>query len=179
MEPSQAGYTIALNMEDVINHKNGKLAAFLAEDNLESFIDGRGEMLGNSLLTSLEILNNTEKGFFLMLESGKIDSGGHKRNLDYVVEEMLDFDRVIGKALEFAVRDKNTLVIITADHETGGMLIRDGNIEEGIVEAGFSTKNHTSNLVPVFAFGPKAKTFTGIYDNTELILKMLEAYDSF
>ncbi len=166
-------------MEDVINHKNENLAAFIAEGNLESSIDGRGEMLGNSLLTSLEILKTNEKGFFLMLESGLIDYGGHKRDLDYVIEEMLDFDRVIGKALEFAVQDKNTLVIITADHETGGMIIEDGNIEEGIVEAEFVTKDHTGNLVPVFAFGPKAEIFTGIYDNTELFYKMLAAYDSF
>jgi len=175
----QAGYALAYTMDEVINHETGKLAAFLAEKNLESYISGRGDMLVNSLLTGLKVLNENEKGFFLILESAKIDSGGHKRDIDYVVEEMLDFDRVIGKALEFAVQDKNTLVIITSDHETGGMIIIDGNIEEGIVEAEFITKNHTGNLVPVFAFGPKAETFTGIYDNTELFLKMLEAYDSF
>lgn len=85
---------------------------------------------------------------------------------------MLDFDRAIGKALDFASRDRETLVIVTADHETGGMSITDGNMYTGMVKGGFTSEDHTAVMVPVFAFGPGAAEFTGIMDNTDIHRKM-------
>ncbi|OQX74709.1 MAG: hypothetical protein B6D61_11360 [Bacteroidetes bacterium 4484_249] len=90
--------------------------------------------------------------------------------------EMLDFDRVIGKVFEFAEQDGNTLVIITADHETGGMGLNKGNFEKGIVKAGYTTGNHTGVMVPVFAYGPGSEKFRGIYENTDIFYKMMESF---
>lgn len=107
-----------------------------------------------------------------MVEGSQIDWGGHAKNTVYVVEDMLDFDRAIGKALEFASRNRETLVIVTADHETGGMSITDGNLYTGMVKGGFTSTGHTAVMVPVFAFGPGAQEFTGIMENTDLHKKM-------
>jgi alkaline phosphatase len=91
-----------------------------------------------------------------------------------VVEEMLDFDQAIGEALEFASKDKETLVIVTADHETGGMAILEGNPETGMVKGEFTTGGHTGLMVPVFAYGPGAEEFIGFLDNTDINKKIKE-----
>lgn len=103
-----------------------------------------------------------------MVEGSQIDWGAHQNNTIYVVEDMLDFDRTIGKALEFAARDKQTLVIVTADHETGGLALTGGNIKTGMVKGAYTSTDHTAVMVPVFAFGPGAENFTGIMENTDI-----------
>lgn len=89
---------------------------------------------------------------------------------------MIEFDNTIGKVLEFARKDGNTLVIITADHETGGFAITDGNIKDKSFTGSFSTEHHTATLIPVFAFGPGAEAFQGIQDNTDIYHKMMAAF---
>lgn len=111
-----------------------------------------------------------------MVEGSKIDDGGHDNNLNIVLDEMIDFDNTIGKVLEFAEKDGKTLVIITGDHETGGLTLTGGNITTGNVEGKFSTKGHTGVMIPVFAFGPGAEAFTGIYHNTAIFYKMMSAF---
>ena len=107
-----------------------------------------------------------------MVEGSQIDWGGHDNNTVYIIEEMLDFDRAVGKALEFAAKDRKTLVVVTADHETGGMTVLNGNYDTGMVKGEFSTGGHTGVIVPVFAYGPGAKEFIGFMENTDINLKM-------
>jgi alkaline phosphatase len=125
--------------------------------------------------------NRSEKGFFMMIEGSQIDWGGHAGNQDYIINEMLDFDKTIGKVLEFAKKDGNTLVIVTADHETGGFAILKGS-RFGKIVSGFAapfegkektqSRYHTGSMIPVFAYGPGAEEFTGIYENTAIFIKM-------
>ena len=89
-----------------------------------------------------------------------------------VVEEVLDFDQAVGKALEFAAGNGETLVIVTADHETGGMAILDGSVETGMVKGGYATGGHTGVMVPIFAYGPGASEFIGIMENTDIHAKI-------
>ncbi len=63
-----------------------------------------------------------------MLEGAQVDYGGHSNSLPYVVTEVLDFDQIVGRALEFADKDGETLVIVTAGYETGGLTLFDGDI---------------------------------------------------
>ena len=118
--------------------------------------------------------NQPEKGFFLVIEGAQIDWGGHTNNMDYLINEMIDFDKTIGEVLKFASRDRETLVIVTGDHETGGMSIMDGS-KMGNLKTTFTTKWHTADLIPVFAFGPGARLFSGIYENTAIHEKMRRA----
>ena len=96
--------------------------------------------------------------------------------MQYIVDEMIDFDHAIGKVIEFARNDGNTLVIITADHETGGLSLVAGNFSTGAVEGKFTTSNHTGVMIPVFAYGPGAEQFSGIYQNSDIFHKMFSAF---
>ena len=165
------GYQVETEMDNIKKVKKGKLAGLTAGVHNGRMIE-RGDMLPVATETALKILSKDEEGFFLMIEGSQIDWGGHAGSTIYVVEDMLDFDQVIGQALEFAADDKETLVIITADHETGGMALTGGSIENGIVQAAFPTGDHTSVMVPVFAYGPGAQEFIGIMENTDIHAKM-------
>ncbi|MBI5915042.1 MAG: alkaline phosphatase [Bacteroidetes bacterium] len=118
--------------------------------------------------------NQQEKGFFLMIEGSQIDWGGHANDSDYIISEMIDFDNAIGAVLEFARQDGETLVIVTADHETGGYAINPTSRMDSIVPA-FTTDKHTAALIPVFAYGPGEEFFSGIYENTSIYDKMRRA----
>ena len=118
---------------------------------------------------------HNSNGFFLMVESSQIDWGGHNNNSDYIIQEMLDFDKVIGRALDFAEANGNTLVIVTSDHETGGYSINYGSSHKKF-KPGFTTDYHTAQMVPVFAYGPNEESFMGIYDNTDIFKKMMETF---
>ncbi len=135
-------------------------------------LDERGDFLPLASQKAIDILYRKKSNFFLMIEGAQIDWGGHENDSDYVIEEMLDFDDAVSKALDFAVKDGNTLVVVTADHETGGYSINDGNLKEGEVECKFTTDYHTATMVPVFAFGPGAESFSGVMDNTEIFFKL-------
>jgi alkaline phosphatase len=167
------GYQVVYSMDSIKNISQGKLAGLNVPDHNPAYIEGRGDMLPSAALTAINILSNNKKGFFLMVEGSHIDWGAHSNNTLYVASEVVDFDRAIGKAMEFAVKDKKTLVIVTADHETGGMAIVDGNYTSGTVSAKFVTAAHTGVMVPVFAWGPGSELFQGIQENTELFDKMM------
>ena len=173
---TEKGYQVVYTLEDVNTSTSPKLAGLLDEDGMPKFSEGRGTMLQDASLKAIDILSKADSGFFLMIEGSQIDWGGHANDLQYVIDEMLDFDQVVGKVLDFAAKDGNTLVVITADHETGGLALNGGNLETGDVEASFSSMKHTSVMVPVFAFGPQSHTFQGIYENTEIFNKFLKAY---
>lgn len=110
-----------------------------------------------------------------MIEGAQADHGGHSNSLPYVVTEVLDFDQTVGKALEFADKNGETLVIVTADHETGGLTLLDGDYTKGYVSGQFSTNDHTAIPVPVFAYGPQSAIFRGVYENTELFNSIMTA----
>lgn len=116
-----------------------------------------------------------DKGFFLMIEGSQIDWGGHANNSDYIVSEMIEFDEAIGKVLDFAAKDGETLVIVTADHETGGYAINSTSTMDSLVTA-FTSDYHTADLIPVFAYGPGAELFGGIYENTAIHTRMRVAF---
>ena len=122
------------------------------------------EMTGKAI----EILSRDEDGFFMMVEGSQIDWACHEGNKDYALREMLHFDMAVKEAIDFALKDKHTLVIVTADHETGGLIIKGGRRDGQKLELGWSSSDHTATPVPVFAMGPQALCFTGMYDNTEL-----------
>ncbi|PZV85345.1 alkaline phosphatase [Algoriphagus aquaeductus] len=169
-------YQIANSIEEVQQVKNGKLAAFLAEEQQARVSEGRGDELVKSTEVGLQLLQTNKKGMFLMIEGSQIDWGGHGNNTQYIVEEMIDFDKAIGRVLDFAEKDGNTLVIITADHETGGFSVNKGDTKTGMVEGKFTTGSHTGVMIPVFAYGPGSEKFAGFYENTEIFHKMVEAF---
>jgi len=171
-ELKQKGFQVLDNVADISKVKKGKLAGFIKEERVAE----REDQLTQTAKKAIELLDQNKKGFFLMIEGSKIDDGGHDNNQQYMIEEMLDFDRTIGEVLAFAKKDGETLVVVTADHETGGLTLVGGDLKTGGVEAKFSTDDHTSVMVPVFAYGPGAEAFMGIYHNNTIFDKLLKAF---
>lgn len=175
-ELNEKGYRIAYNMDEIKPVTSGKLAVLTAIGHNAGYRD-RGDMLTEATTKSIEVLSNADsKGFFLMVEGSQIDWGGHQNNASYVTGEVLDMDKAIGEAMKFAIEDRRTLIIVTADHETGGMTLEEGEMSKGYLKAGFTTGHHTGVMVPVFAIGPGAEEFTGVYDNTEIFEKMYKLF---
>jgi alkaline phosphatase len=109
-----------------------------------------------------------KRGFFLMVEGSQIDWACHDNDAADCVWQTLQFDLAVKEAIDFALADGRTLVIVTADHETGGLTIPGGNMDGDKLKVKWSTGGHTGSPVPVYALGPGAEDFGGIYDNTEL-----------
>ncbi len=150
----------------------------LADDGMPRMLDGRGDFLPKATQMALDYLSQDKDGFFLMVEGSQIDWGGHANDAAYLISEVLDFDKTLGVALDFARQQKNTLVIVTADHETGGYALSSTIEKQGMsadyneITPTFSTGGHTATLVPVFAYGPGAERFAGVYKNTAIYDKM-------
>lgn len=151
-----------------------KQAILLAEDAMPKMLDGRGDYLPKATQLGINYLNDNEEGFFLMVEGSQIDWGGHDNDADYLISELIDFDKTIGVALDFAKNNGETLVIVTADHETGGFTLSANDGDYNSIKPTFSTGGHSATLVPVFAFGPGEAEFAGIYENTAIYHKMMK-----
>lgn len=172
---------LAANGYEVVEDRSGlataggeKLVALLAQDDLPRVTQGRGDVLPAAVSVALRRLSG-ERGFFLLVEGSQIDSAAHDQDGRGVTAEVVDLDRAVARLLDFAASDGQTLVVLTADHETGGMALTGGSAAGRDVEAGFASKGHTATMVPVFAFGPGAEAFAGIYENTEIFTKIRAA----
>lgn len=169
-EVEAKGYTFVKDMEALEAVNEGPVVALTAYMELPPALD-RADAHQASVKKALELLDN-KKGFFLMVEGSCIDDYGHANKVGYVMEEIFDFDRTVGTVLEWAAKDGRTLVIVTADHATGGMTLLDGSIAEQRVGVNFSNTGHNGVAVPVFAWGPHAEDFVGVYENAELSQKI-------
>jgi alkaline phosphatase len=153
---------------------NQKFAFFTADNQPLSAFQGR-DYLPKASKMAMDFLHlKSAKGFFLMIESSQIDWTCHANQAEPLNSELQDFDLTIKKALEFASTNKETLVIVTADHETGGLGLNAGSAR--MLNPKFTTNGHTATMVPVFAIGPRAELFRGIYENTEIFHKMRLAF---
>lgn len=115
-----------------------------------------------------------DKGFFLMVEGSQIDWQCHQNEGREAVKEVLDFDAAVREALIFAQGRDDTLVLVAADHETGGMALNPGS-KMGKPKLVFTTNSHTAAMTAVFAYGPGADLFSGIYENTAINGKIRKA----
>ena len=170
-EMQQKGYATARHWHDVANIHSGKVLAVLDTMDLQS-AKIRGNILEKASLKAIDILSKNENGFFLMIEGSQIDDYGHFNDLPQLMDEIVDFDKTIGKVFEWAANDGETLVVVTADHETGGLTLIGGDLQKGEITCKFSTNQHSGVMVPVYAFGPGAVESTGIYENTALFHKI-------
>ena len=165
------GYQVARSWEEAQALKNGKI--FAVTDKRDTPVPAeRGDRLALSALKGMDIMDKNKKGFFMMIEGSQLDDYGHFNDLDLLMQETHDFDRTVGKVFEWAAKDGETLVVVTADHETGGLTLVDGDLQKGEIKCKFSTGSHSGVMVPVYAFGPGAEHFTGLYENTDIFHKI-------
>ena len=136
---------------------------------------GRDYLLTATKKAIEHLPKRSEEGFFLMVEGSQIDWGGHANDMEYIISEFIEYNDVIQSVYEFAQQDGETLVVVTADHETGGFAVQTGSEMDSLIGA-FTSPKHTGTMVPVFAYGPGSETFGGIYENTEIYNKMRSAF---
>ena len=178
----EGGYLIASSLNETDSVKDGKVIGLFAEKHLPSMINGRGDILPSATAKALEILtNNCNKkgcGFFMMVEGSQIDFESHANNAKGIYAEMKDFDTVVGVAFDYADTHPGTLVIVCADHDTGGMSIpsckTDFTLGESGVEYNFGSTSHTATMTPALFYGTGADEFGAIIDNTDIAKKIRE-----
>jgi alkaline phosphatase len=165
------GYQVCNSIDEIKQVKGGKLAGFTGAQSNPNIQEGRGDMFPASVETALNVLKSGSKGFFLMVGDMYVDRASHNGRLELLCDETKDLDRAIGKALDFAERDGETLVLVVGSPEASGMSIVGGNMAEGTVEAKWSMPgmaNHSGTQVPMFAYGPGAEQFMGVMENIEV-----------
>ncbi len=179
------GYSMLYSLDELKALEKGPVGVLLADNGQLTKKEGRGDELPRSTAEALRLLSaGSPEGFFLMVEGSFIDYGCHANDSAWSVQETLDFDRAVGLAMDFADTHPGTLVVVTADHETGGMTLPSNQerIVNGVALPGdgnhatvaFSTKGHTGSMVPVYAYGTGACRFTGMMDNTDVPKRIAE-----
>lgn len=153
---------------DELNAAKGKVIC-IDEEMDEAAEEKNLTLLADATRGAIEKLRERSgKGFFLMVEGAKIDYAGHSRCLPGSVIETLSFDLAVAEALKFADSNGETLVVVTADHETGGLTLIDGDEATGRIMGVYVSDDHTPVMLPVFAYGPGSDRFRGTYRNTEI-----------
>ena len=179
----EKGYIIANSLEEIADVHSGNVGVLAASNGLPKMVKDRGPFLPDATAKALEILTANAKkentGFFLMVEGSQIDGEAHANSLEGVVAEILDFDAAVKIAFDYADANPGTLVVVTADHETGGLTIINNNdkfdVDKNPVAYTFTTRGHSGGMVPIFAYGTGAQAFSRVMENTEIpqIMKSL------
>ena len=150
--------------------------AALNEDTTREYLSEPTVYLEKATTKALEVLSRDhEKGFFLMIESAIIDGYGHNNDGEGMIVEMQEFNRTLRKMVEYVNQHPETLLVVTADHETGGTgVYYNGHTpaNEGPLRLKFSTSGHTGTVVPIFAYGAGAENFAGVMKNTDIPKKI-------
>lgn len=168
------GFTLAKSLDEVASiEPNRRVLALLADKEIEN----RSGYLANATREALRLLDN-EEGFALMVEGSLIDGMGHANDAKAQQGEMRDFMEAIEVAVDFAKHHPDTLVVVTGDHETGGLSIvscdADFCLSEQGVEYRWTTKGHSGTMLPIYLYGTAAENINGIMENAELGAKLKE-----
>ena len=167
-EMGAKGYALAYNEVELME-AHLPILALLADDNMPEALE-RGDLFRHMVAKGLDELSSQcgDKGFVMMIEGSSIDDWEHENRIDMAMEELLDFDRTLGDVLQWAAADGHTLVVVTADHATGALILQDGDLAEGRIGVAFGNDSHNGIAVPFYAWGPGSDQFGGIMENAEL-----------
>ncbi len=179
LELETNGFQIMTSLDEIGNTNNEKVGYFASASGMPTLEKGRGEFLLKSSQNAIRFFETKKAPFFLMIESAMIDSGGHANSSATIVTELLDFDQVIGWMLEYVDKNPNTLLLVTADHETAGLSLPQGDIRNHKIEMAFHSDDHTGIMVPIFAYGAHSGEFRGVYENTEVFHKIMKLVNKY
>ncbi len=166
------GYEYVADAEQMKASSGDKVLGLFANSGIES-VD-RSPTTAEMTEVALSKLKDNENGFFLMVEGSQIDWAGHQNNAEYAIREVKDLDDAMSVILDFAEKDEETLVVLTADHETGGMTMMNSSDDPKQLRVEWVTDYHTAVPIPLMAYGPHAIEFTGWHDNTDVGIKIAE-----
>ena len=172
-DAEKAGYTVVTNRDELLKHdtKSGApLSGQFGKNHMPYEADGIGKLphLTDMTKTAIKILESHDKGFFLMVEGGRIDHAGHANNLKRNIYETIEFAKAVQIAVDWAAKRDDTLIVVTSDHETGGLKVIKNNGKGNLPDVTWSSKGHTGVNVPLYATGKNAERFKGTIDNTDI-----------
>ena len=185
-ELAALGYQVLHNQQDMTAVNEGKVIGLFADYNMPKMLEGRGDYLLQATNKALEVLTNNvekekQKGFLLMVEGSKIDYRSHDNDSEGILAEMRDFEKCVAAAMDYADSHPGTLVVVCADHETGGITIPSQSADFKKADSGinyrYATRGHSGTMLPVYLSGAGAERINGIMDNTELAKSIMEIMD--
>ncbi|MEN8126343.1 MAG: alkaline phosphatase [Planctomycetota bacterium] len=170
IEAEKCGYQLVESRKQLLALNQFPVLGVFADEGMTTFEPEPS--LAEMTRTAIKLLSKKDDGwltrkpkFFVMIEGSQIDWASHANDTDRVIRQTLLFDMAVYEVIEFAKRDRHTLVIVTSDHETGGLVLKDKKKE---IRPEWTSGSHTAADVPVYAFGPGSEQFAGVMDNTEL-----------
>lgn len=173
-EAEAAGYTVVtdrkglLNLDtDTGNHVSGQFG----DTNIPYIFDGSDDLpqLSEMVSVALDILCSIQNGFFLLVEGGRIDHAGHSNDIERNILETIEFSKAVRTIFDRVAGRDDTLILVTADHETGGLKVHKNNGKGHVPEISWSTGGHTVSNVPLYGWGRTAERVGGIMNNTDLV----------
>jgi alkaline phosphatase len=168
-------YDKTLLDSSLLNSKEQVIGLF-AEDGFDRRLGTPTQLeMTQIALNFLEKKSQNCNGFFLMSEGSQIDWAGHDNNVEYMLVEFADFDATVQAATNFAVANQDTLILVTADHATGGLVLQ--RPKGSKIAAQWTTGSHDLSPINIYAYGPGAELFSGVMDNTEIFDRILQALD--
>ena len=174
----EAGFTYVSTPEEFYATRKTPILGLFAEGSYPMAIERDTDYLKDAALHALDILDDNKNGFFAMIEGSHIDHAAHANNAEQLTFEMEEFDKLVNAAFDYADTHKGTLVIVTADHETGGVALLAGSKDftkgDTGIEVKFATTGHTGSPVPIFAYGASAWKFGQVMENTDINAKIKE-----
>ncbi len=170
---NKAGITTIIDSGTIYKKQSATKLLYLAADNgMKTMKEGRGDFLVKASENVMQLLSLKQSGYMLMIEGSQIDWGGHAMDYEYMKTELIDFNETINMVLDQAQHDSDMLVIVTADHETGGLTLLENKESPKSFKPNYTYSHHTGIMVPVFAYGAGSYMFSGIYENTEVFEKL-------
>ncbi len=168
-EARARGYEVALTREAMMASQSPLLLGLFAREGMKTLPPEPS--LAEMSVKAMTLLSAGAGGFFLMVEGSQIDWEAHDNETDKTIRQVIDFDAAVGLALDFAASHRGTLVLVTADHETGGASVTKGRPDGSMVKVEWNSRNHTADSVLLLASGPGAEAFTGFQENTDIAKK--------
>jgi alkaline phosphatase len=166
-QAKQAGYAVMQTREELMAQAKGNMLGLFALDEMTT--EAPEPTLKELTDDAIRRLSGNKHGFFLMVEGGEIDHKAHSNDAPGVIKQVRDFDAAVGTALAYARTHKDTLIIVTADHETGGLAVMPpASADNSGWAVAWTTKGHSGNSVGLWAEGPGSSEFGGVMDNTDV-----------
>ena len=176
----RAGYTVVVDRAGLLaldKKKETMVAGLFGEDHMPFESDGPGPLprLSDMTQVALQILGDHPAGFFLMVEGGRIDHACHANDLSRAVSETIEFSNAVAEAIEWSKGRTDTLIVVTADHETGGLRVRKNNGAGVVPTVSWGSADHTPQNVPAYAWGPNVESISGTHENTHIFSILQQA----
>ena len=154
------------SLDDTADKTSTPIAAVFAEDQIADLQSVPN--LTSMVEVALARLSSDDRPFLMMVESEEMDSASHRLNAKWIARGLESIEHTLDLILDFARAHPDTLVVFTADHETGGLVLDIDPENNGIIQPRFATEGHSGMMVPLLAVGPGAENFSGSFSSQEV-----------